>query len=266
MAQLQVYFELAKRGYRRNSTYTTAALAGLFTNVVFGVLRAAVMGAVYAGTNQIGGYRLAQAVTYVWLVQGLMTVVQMYGGNEMAMRIRSGDIVVDLLRPVRTELAYLATDYGRATYHALYRGIPPVVVGALLYGLVAPTDPLMWLAFLVSLVLAVTVSCFFRFLYNLSAFWLLDYRGVSLIAVIVVNLLSGFIIPISFFPHWLRVIASLTPFPSMVQTPVDIFTGHSAGLDALAAIATQLPWALVLFVACRVVFLRGRRTLVFQGG
>jgi ABC-2 type transport system permease protein len=266
MADLRAYFELAKRGYRRYSTYTAATLAGLFTNVVFGILRAAVMAGVFAGTSQIGGYGLAQAITYVWLVQGLMTVVQVYGGSEIAMRIRSGDITIDLLRPIRTEVAYLATDYGRAAYHTLYRGVPPVVIGALLYGLVAPTDPLMWLAFVASLVLAVAVAYFFRFLCNLSAFWLLDFRGVSLIAVIVVNLLSGFIIPVSFFPHWLAVIASLTPFPSMVQTPVDIFTGHADGSAALTAIGVQALWVGLLFLACRVVFLRGRRMLVFQGG
>jgi len=266
MAGLRVYFELAKRGYRRHSTYTTAAVAGVFTNVVFGVLRVAVMVGVYESTSQIGGYRLAQAVTYVWLVQGLMTVVRMFGGTELATRIRSGDIAIDLLRPVNVQLSYLATDYGRAAYHVLYRGIPPVLVGALFYDLVAPADPLMWLAFTLSVVLAVAVSYLFRFLYNLSAFWLLDFRGVALIAVIVVNMMSGFVIPVSFFPGWLKTIASLTPFPSMVQTPVDLFTGHTAGLAALTALATQALWVGLLFLACRVVFLRGRRMLVFQGG
>lgn len=260
------YFELAKRGYRRHSSYTTAAVAGLFTNVVFGMLRAAVMGAVFAGTASIGGYGLAQAVTYVWLVQGLMTVMQMYGGAEIAMRVSSGDITVDLIRPVNTQLAYLATDFGRAAYHVLYRGIPPVLVGALLYELVAPGDALMWLAFTVSLVLAVAVSYFFRFLYNLAAFWLLDFRGVSLVAVILTNLLSGFIVPVSFFPHWLSVVATYTPFPSMIQTPVDIFTGHTTGTAALAAIGTQLLWAGLLLVAGQAVFATARRNLVPQGG
>lgn len=266
MAGLRVYFELAERGYRRHSSYTVAAVAGLFTNVVFGMLRAAVMGAVFVGTTQIGGYGLAQAITYVWLVQGMMTVVQMYGGNDLATRISSGDITVDLIRPINTQLSYLATDYGRAAYHTLYRGVPPVLIGALLFGLVAPTNPLMWLAFVLSLALAVAVSYFFRFLYNMLAFWLLDYRGVALVAVIVTNLLSGFIIPVSFFPHWLAVTASLTPFPSMIQAPVDIFTGHSAGLDALTTLGVQLLWVGVLFMAGRSLFLLGRRTLVVQGG
>ena len=266
MASLRVYLELAKRGYRRHSVYTTATVAGVFTNVVFGVLRVAVMVGVYANSSEIGGYRLAQAVTYVWLVQGLMTVVRMYGGTELAMRIRSGDIAIDLLRPVDVQLSYLATDYGRAAYHALYRGIPPVLIGALFYQIVTPGDPLMWLAFIASVALAVAVSYLFRFLYNLSAFWLLDYRGVSLIAVIVVNLLSGFIVPVSFFPDWLATFASLTPFPSMVQTPVDLFTGHTSGLAALTALAVQVIWVGLLFLGCRIVFLRGRRMLVFQGG
>jgi ABC-2 type transport system permease protein len=261
-----VYVQLAKCGFRRYSSYTRAAVAGLFTNVVFGMLRAAVMGGVYAGTGVIGGFNLTQAVTYVWLVQGLMTVVQMYGNNELAMRVRSGDITTELLRPINPQLCSLATDLGRAGYHCLYRGIPPVVIGAIAFDLVAPDDPLTWLGFAASVVLAVTVSHSFRFLYNLSAFWLLDYRGVALVAVILANLLSGFIVPVGFFPHWLLVLASLTPFPSMVQTPVDIFTGRVTGFAALGEIGVQALWTVLLMVAGRAVFQLGRRTVVFQGG
>jgi ABC-type uncharacterized transport system permease subunit len=51
-----------------------------------------------------------------------------------------------------------------------------------------------------------------------------------------------------------------------VQTPVDIFTGHTDGLSALAAIGVQMLWVGLLFGVCRVVFVQGRRMLVFQGG
>jgi viologen exporter family transport system permease protein len=106
----------------------------------------------------------------------------------------------------------------------------------------------------------------FLFAYSLSAFWLLDYRGVSLVAVILTNLLSGFVIPVAFFPHWLRTLADLTPFPSMIQLPVNIITGYTTGGTVIRALVVQAIWVVALLAAGQLLFARGRRHLVFQGG
>ncbi len=65
-----------------------------------------------------------------------------------------------------------------------------------------------WLAFAVSVVLAVVVSFGFRFLYNLSAFWLLDYRGPVLLDDRRRTSLLRDVIPLAFFPDWLETIAT----------------------------------------------------------
>ncbi|MFI2207373.1 ABC transporter permease [Streptomyces sp. NPDC020192] len=260
------HWNIACGEFRKYSTYQVAALAGLFTNVVFGLLRSAVMTALFTERSVVGGFSQAQSLTYVWLTQGLMTVVQIYGSSEFAQRIQSGDIVTDLQRPIDPQLMYLAADYGRAAYHTLYRGIPPVVIGALISDLVCPTTAAMWVAFTASLVLAVAIGFLFRFLYGLTAFWLLDPRGVALVAVIVTNVFSGFVVPVSFFPGWLHAIAAATPFPGMVQIPIEIFTGAAQGWDAMRQLATQLAWVLGLLTCGRIVYARGRRHLVVQGG
>jgi ABC-type uncharacterized transport system permease subunit len=45
---------------------------------------------------------------------GLLSVVAFWGWNELADRIRSGDVAADLLRPVPPVTSYLAADLGRA--------------------------------------------------------------------------------------------------------------------------------------------------------
>ncbi|HWF79837.1 MAG TPA: ABC-2 family transporter protein [Streptosporangiaceae bacterium] len=259
------YLELSIRGYRRYSSYRSAVIAGLFTNLVFGALRTAIMYAVFAHSRHVGGYSLNQAIMYVWLAQGLMTIVQMYGNPEFAMRVRTGAIATELTRPIDTQGAAYATDLGRATYHSIFRGVIPVAVGVLAFSLPLPSAA-NWLEFAVSLWLAATVSFMLLFAYSLSAFWLLDYRGVALVAVILMNLLSGFVIPVSFFPPWLRTVAMWTPFPSIIQTPVNIFTGDLVGAAALRALAAQALWALTLLLLGRALFSLGRRRLVIQGG
>src|SRR5207244_8238103 len=123
-----------------------------------------------------------------------------------------------------------------------------------------------WIAFLVSLVLAVVVSFFFRVLYNVVGFWTTDVRGTMMLGGIIANLFSGFLIPVSFFPDWLAAIARATPFPSIVQTPIDIFVGALSGPAIVGALATQIEWARARGLTGRRSLGIGVRRLVVSGG
>ena len=263
---LRLYLEFARRGYRRYAAYPAATFAGLFTNTVFGFMQAYILLALYRERDEIGGYLAEDAVTYAWLAQALIGTLAIFGWNELALRIRSGDIATDLARPVGLVSSGLAFDVGRGVYHWLYRGIPPFVVGALVFDLTGPPGVLEALAFLVSVALALGISFAFRFLYNLPAFWLLHYRGPMLIALVVSLVLSGFVLPVRFFPDWLAAIAHATPFPSLVQTPVDVFVGATQGSEIPLALAVQAGWLTLLLLACRALLAAGTRRLVVQGG
>jgi ABC-2 type transport system permease protein len=266
LGSLRADIAMARRGYARYAAYPGAALAGIFTNSVFGVLRVFILLALYQQRDTVGGYDARAAVTYVWVGQALLMTVWMWGWLDIATRIRTGDIATDLVRPVHPLRAGLAFDLGRALYHVVFRGIPPFVIGALLFPVRIPTDPLVWLAFAISLALAIAVSFFFRVLYNIVGFWTTDVRGVMMLAGIVANLFSGFLIPVSFFPSWLAAIARATPFPSIVQTPIDVFLGTLSGPALAGALLTQAAWAIALGLAAVWIFERGARRLVVQGG
>ena len=138
---MRLEWELAKRGYRRYAAYPAATWAGILTNSVFGFIQAYVLLAMYETRDDIGGYDAADALTYVWLAQAMIAAIGIFGWNELAERIRSGDVATDLIRPVHPLRAGLAFDYGRALYHTLFRGLPPMVVGAIVFDLTAPCDP-----------------------------------------------------------------------------------------------------------------------------
>jgi ABC-2 type transport system permease protein len=263
---VRLEWELAVRGYRRFAAYPAATWAGILTNTVFGFIQAYVLLALFETRDDIGGYDATDTLTYVWLTQAMLATVGIFGESEFAQRIQRGDVATDLIRPVHPLRAGLAFDYGRALYHMLFRGLPPLVIGAIVFDLTAPSDPLVWVVFVVSVMLAVAVSFAFRFLYNLAAFWMLDYRGAMRIAVAFAAFFSGFIIPVRFFPEWLQTVAYATPFPSMLQLPVDVFVGVTTGPELVATLAMQLGWAIALVAACYAVFSRGTRKLVVQGG
>ena len=250
-------------GFRRHATYRAAAFGGAFTNCVFGLIRAAVVLAVIGTAGgTLGGYDTVAAATYVWLGQALIGPVTLGMWTELAARVRTGDIAVDLARPVDPMLAFLAADLGRAAFLLLPRGVPPLVVGALTTGLAVAATPGPYLLGGLSVVLAVGVSFAGRWLVNLSAFWLLDLRGPMTLYITVNGVLSGLVVPVRWFPDWLATLAAATPFPSMLQVPVDVLLGRAGW----TAVAVQALWLAGLLAAGRVVFAAGARKLVIQGG
>src|SRR5262249_56830677 len=95
------YLALATAGFRRYATYRQATLAAVVTNSVFGFLRFAVMLAVLdAGARTVAGYGEPQLATFVWAGQGLIGVVLLWAPLDLAERIRTGDVVPDLLPPI----------------------------------------------------------------------------------------------------------------------------------------------------------------------
>jgi ABC-2 type transport system permease protein len=262
---MRLDWELARRGYRRYAAYPAATAAGAFTNTIFGFVQAYILLAVYRHRTDIGGYSAADVVTYVWLAQALIMTVYVFGWYELALRIRDGSIATDLARPLSPLRYWLAFDLGRAPYHFLFRGVPPFIVGALVFDVRYPS-PGDAVAFLVSISLAVVVSLAFRFLYNSSAFWLLDYRGVMVVALVLSLFFSGMILPLQFFPGWLETLARALPFASVMQTPIDVYLGQRHGLALAGLILEQVAWALVLLGLGRLALRAGARKLVVQGG
>lgn len=263
-----LYAAIAVRAFRRYSTYRAATLAGIFTNSVFGVIYSYAYLALWQVRPDAGGYDATDAVTYVWIGQALLVTVAVWGGgstDDLAERIRTGDVAIDLYRPVGVVGWYLAADLGRAAYHFLTRGLAPTVIGLVAFDIRLPA-PTAAAAFLVSLLLAVVTSFAIRFLVASTAFWLLDQTGVRVLSGVLAIFLSGMVLPLVIFPESLRSVALALPWASYLQTPADIWLGQRSGIDLVAALGLQVLWAVVLLAGCRVVLAAATRKVVVQGG
>jgi len=264
-----VHVAVATRAFRRYSTYRAATLAGIFTNSVFGVIYSYAYLALWEQRPDAGGYDATDAVTYVWLGQALLMTVAFWGGgstDDLAERIRSGDVAIDLYRPVGLLGWFLAADLGRAAYHLVTRGVGPTLIGALLFHIVWPAGPAAAVGVAVSIVLAVVVSFAIRFMLAASAFWLLDANGPRVLGGVLGLFLSGMVLPLVLFPGWLRDVALALPWASYLQTPADIWLGHRTGWSLVGALGLQLAWAVALLALCQLVLRAATRKVVVQGG
>jgi ABC-2 type transport system permease protein len=267
---LGLWGAVARRSFRRYSTYRVATVAGIFTNTVFGVISSYVYIALWDQRPHLGGYDVVDAVTFTWIAQALIIPVMVWGGGfqvDFTERIRSGDIAIDLYRPTGLIPWWLASDLGRATYHLLVRATPMIAAGALLFRFRFPPDVFHACAFLLAVYLAVFVSFGLRFLVSLSAFWLLDSRGAESIAAILGIFCSGLLLPLVVFPDAMRRVLEALPWATFVQTPADVWLGQTGGVGGTAAaLLTQAAWGAALLALAAAALRAANRQVVVQGG
>lgn len=263
----RIYWRLLVAGFRRQSTYRLAALGGLVANATFGLLKVAILFAtVRAAGGEVAGYDVGAMSAYVWISQGMLGSVNLFGRSELADRIKTGDVAVDFLRPVDVQAATVVTEIGQGLFALIPRGIPSVLIGAVVVGMTLPTSPASWALGALSIPLGIAVSCTTVYLVTVAGFWLVDVRGLQILYMVVSGFLAGLFVPIWLFPDALLLVATLTPFPAMMMYPVDILSGRTSGLAALGLVGLQVLWLAVTVAVGQVATRAGRRVLEVQGG
>jgi ABC-2 type transport system permease protein len=263
---MRLYLELAKKAAQRQLAYRQANLAGLMTNLFFGALRAYVLIALYGARPQIAGFTLAAAITYTGLTQAILRAVQIFGWQDLMKTVRTGDIVSDFVKPFDYYLFWLSQDLGADVIHLVVRGVPIMLAYAVVAPVVWPSSVDGALTFAISLLLAMLVSFAWRFCVNIVALWTTDALGFARLAYTFGMFFSGFLVPVTFFPAWLKTIAHWTWFPSIIETPVEIWLGVLTGPAALNALVQQAVWLILLVGIGRLMLVAGTRKLVIQGG
>jgi ABC-2 type transport system permease protein len=263
---MRLFFKLARQSFRLQLTYRAANLAGLATNFFFGLLRAAVLVALYDARSDVAGMSLQAAITYTGLSQATIACLSFFRWGLVMDAVYSGDIAADLLKPVDYFFSWLARDLGRAWASFLMRAVTIMVAYAIVFEITVPQTLWQWLLIALSLLLSMMVSFGWRFLINLAAFWTPDARGIQRFAFGLSWFLSGFLMPLRFFPERFVRFCNMTPFPSMVTTTIDVYLGILSGPELARALLLQAVWIVILFVLCKLVLRAGVRHLVIQGG
>jgi ABC-2 type transport system permease protein len=254
------------RSFQRQISYRAATLAGLATNFFWGLLRVALMTALYKTQVEVAGFSLRDAITFTGLTQALIGFLAAFRWNELMDSVYTGEIAGDLLKPVDLYTQWMARDLGRAIAQLLTRGLTMMAAYALLVGISLPQTLGHWGAVVVALGLAWWVSFSWRFLANLAAFWTPNALGIVRMVFFISLFFAGFLMPLAFFPEWVQQAVYFTPFPHTVNTVVEVFLGVAQGPALLIAFAWQVIWGLALFLAGQLVLSAGVKRLVILGG
>jgi ABC-2 type transport system permease protein len=273
--RLRPYRAIVSAQFRMLLQYRGAALAGLWTQVFFGLTLIMIYEGFYRrSTAAMRPMAFAQITTYVWLGQALLAMLPWNADGEVRELVRSGAIAYELARPVDLYGAWYARAVAQRTAPTLLRAAPMAVfatVGLPLLGLaewqLAPPPSLAAGAgFVAALACALVLGCAISVLINISLMWTIGGDGFVMLFTTAVSLLSGLLIPLPLLPDWAQGALSWLPFAGLFDLPFRIYTGHIPASELAIVLPRQLGWTVALVVLGRWLLGRGVRRVVVQGG
>jgi ABC-2 type transport system permease protein len=261
---LAPYIEFAKKAFSREATYRMEVLTEVGSLVLRVYILRSLWTALYAQNAAPINLPLHSMITYATVAMLMSLVLEVDGTRLIREKIREGTIATDLMKPISLPLYFFSDGVGQTLLHAILV-IPALLCSLLLVHIDVPR-PAVFAAFLLAFLLGYCVNFFVNFLMNSIAFWTLETFAVQLIVRWASDLLSGQIIPLTFFPGVLGRIVFALPFAAVYSTPLLIYVGIIPPSDWLASFGVQLTW-LVLFAALSAVVWRAAsRKVVIQGG
>jgi len=263
---MKKYWRHAALAIQETIAYRVSYLVNMSSTVITYLVIFLIWAAVYSGRESVGGYVWAEMKTY--LIVSLFMSALVSGSSEyrISRQIRSGNIAVELLRPVDYQKASLAITLG----NSLSEGVL-VSLACLLFAIfsgkgVSPPDALAWVGFLAAVIIAFATKFLLIYVFGLFCFWTTSMMGISWLRKSVTDFFSGALIPLGLFPLWLRNVADYMPFRSIVWVPASAFTGRLAGADLARTLATGFVWVVALWFLGKLVWSRAMFRVTIQGG
>ena len=260
------YWSVFVTALQQALAYRGRTFMSLLANLIWVVMLYYLWQTVYAGENAIQGFTWTQMRSYILVSYAINMLLSFYSAGRMMATIRTGEIVQDLLRPIDYLYSQFAMTLGAAVIEGGLSAVVTLLLGVLVFNILPPASFAGFLLFLVSIVLGFLIKFLVTFLTTLLCFWTINSLGLLWAQSAVINLLSGMLIPLTFFPTGLRTLAQWLPFQGIVYTPVMIYLGQTQGPDLIQALTIQLGWVAILWIGARLFWKRAIRALDIQGG
>lgn len=262
---LKPYYAFAKKAFLGRSAYRFNHFMGILSTVLRIFIFWEIYRALYGGRTEVGGITMEMVTTNFILSMGLEAV---FSVNDFYLpeRINNGSIANELLLPISFPGRMLADNLGNALFQLIFHFVPALAVTALAIGINPPADLWSFLLFLFSALLGYGVLWSISFAVQMCSFWLINVWSMVTIKNVFINVLSGSMIPLWFLPEWMSGVVAFSPFSAIYFTPVQIYLGQLSQGEIAVKCVTQAAWIVMICLLANVLWNKGKKKLVVQGG
>ena len=259
-------FKLAwieRMAYRVN--FMLEILSGIVSSLIIVFLWLAVYKS--AGRTHIGEYSIQEMITYL-LGGGLINtfILTTAENNETSQSIQEGTLSNLLIKPLSPYFIWFVRDLGTK---AFLLSVGLVGYAAVIFffrnDVLFPQTAATCALFFLSLGLAALLQFLIFEALSLLAFWLENTYGIRFIMRVVMEVVGGAIIPLSFFPGIVQKIFLLFPFHYLIYLPMRIYLAKIDSYRILVELMQECGWILALALVNAVIWKKGIRQYVAMG-
>ena len=262
-----VYLNFVMKSFQKQLAYKFEYFVGVFNGLLFIFIFTSLWAAVYKNSEAAAAspFTMKEMISYAVFAM-LFRISMSMEDLGVAQKVRTGAIGMDLIKPVNYFLMLLSEAFGQTMFHWVTRVAPILVVSLMAFDVTIPRGAGVYAMTAVAWVLGYAILFLINFAFALIAFWVLETFSFQLMKFGLFTLFSGGIVPIDFFPEWMKPFIAFIPFQYILYVPTSVFIGHIKGGAALGMILLQGAFVAALSVLCYAMWSAARRKLVVQGG
>ncbi|MBO9597963.1 MAG: ABC-2 family transporter protein [Cohnella sp.] len=264
--QPKAFVSLMNRAMQNTFAYRTSYIITLLTYFISILSLYALWTAIFDGQDELAGMTWDQMKAYLMITFITNSLLSWYSETRISGKILDGSVSVDLLKPLDFQKARLAETLGASAVEGGLGLLFIAIISAFVSDVVTPQTLLSWLLFVLGLAGSLAVKFGIVYLAGLLCFWSTGSLGIVWARIAITNLLSGALIPLAFFPEWLKQITLVLPFQGIVHTPATLFLDQAGTSEAIQLIAVQWGWAVALWWAGKGLWHWAVRKITIHGG
>lgn len=253
------------KGVRQFATYRTNIFAGVTSALFMLGVRYALWMALFA-TGNAGGSTLIETITYFVVMEILMVWTTSTFSESIGKDIHSGDISLALTRPCSYHFQLLMDLHSKAVVSTFTSSLPIFIAATVLIGISPPVSAVTFGIFILAAIMGGIIYILIDLIISYSAFWLMGYWYIRLYKGALFMLFGGTVLPLWFYPDWLRAVSDVLPFQFSLFIPMEIYLGRTRGDGIVTLLVMQVFWIALLFALERFVWSRAQYKIVVQGG
>jgi ABC-2 type transport system permease protein len=263
---VRIYWAFARVGFVNTLAFRLRYYTGIVTYFIYVSVYYFIWKAIYEHSTSIEGFDFPHLLTYIgvgWIIRSF------YFNNidqELAYQVIEGRLAMDLIKPVNIQLMYVSRAAGESVFRLALLTIPTAIVLFLVYPLRLPASVGHAGAFLVSVCLSFLIVAAINFAVGTFALRLQSILGLMRAKFFLLELFSGLLLPMTFFPQIAQKIMKVLPFEYISYVPMLIYLGKLNGGGLARAIALQVFWIAVLMAIGDGLWRWSTRKVIIQGG